>query len=44
VDGEFVLIQELETQQEEARESAPELVAEDSPAAPAIEGKPWFYA
>jgi hypothetical protein len=42
VDGEYVLIQEQETQQEEAREPAPKLVAEEPPAAPAIEGKPWF--
>jgi hypothetical protein len=43
-DGEYVLIQEPEAQQEEAREPAPELIAEESPAAPAIEGKPQFYA
>jgi hypothetical protein len=43
-DGEYVLIQELEAQQEEAREPAPELVTEESPAAPTIEGKPRFYA
>jgi hypothetical protein len=42
-DGEYVLTQELEKQQEEVREPAPELVAEESPAAPAIEGKPRFY-
>jgi hypothetical protein len=42
--GEYVLIQELEGQQEEAREPAPELVTEESPAAPTIEGKPRFYA
>jgi hypothetical protein len=30
--------------QEEVREPAPELVAEESPAAPAIEGKPRFSA
>ena len=44
-DREYVLIQEQEAQQEEvAREPAPELVAEESPAGPAIEGKPRFYA
>jgi hypothetical protein len=43
-DGEYVLIQEPEGQQEEAREPAPELIAEESLAAPAIEGKPRFYA
>ena len=42
--GEYVLIQESEAQQEEAREPAPELVAEEPPAAPAFEGKPRFYA
>ena len=42
--GEYVLIQESEAQQEEAREPAPELVAEEPPAAPAFEGKPLFYA
>jgi hypothetical protein len=41
--GEYVLIQELEGQQEEAREPALELVTEESSAAPAIEGKPRFY-
>jgi hypothetical protein len=41
-DGEYVLIQEQEAQQEEAREPAPELVAEEPPAAPAFEGKPRF--
>jgi hypothetical protein len=39
-DGEYVLIQEPEAQQEEAREPAPEPVTEESPVAPAIEGKP----
>jgi hypothetical protein len=39
-DGEYVLIQEQEARQEEAREPAPELVAEEPPSAPAIEGKP----
>jgi hypothetical protein len=41
-DGEYVLIQEQEAQEEEARETAPELVAEEPPAAPAFEGKPQF--
>ena len=41
-DGEYVLIQEEETQQEGAREPAPEFVAEEPPAAPAFEGKPRF--
>jgi hypothetical protein len=41
VDGEYVLIQEQEAQQG-AREPAPELVAEEPPAATAIEGKPRF--
>jgi hypothetical protein len=44
VDGEYVLIQEPKEQQEEVRELAPELVAEESPATPAIEAKPRFYA
>jgi hypothetical protein len=43
-DGEYVLIQEPEAQQEETREPAPELITEESPAAPAIEGKLQFYA
>jgi hypothetical protein len=43
-EGEYVLIQELEAQQEEAREPASELVAEESPAAPVFEDKPRFYA
>jgi hypothetical protein len=44
-DGEYILIQEQEAQQEEeAREPTPELVAEEPPAAPAFEGKPRFYA
>ena len=41
-DGEYVLIQEQEARQEEARERAPELVAEEPPAAPAFEGKPGY--
>jgi hypothetical protein len=36
----YVLIQEQEAQQEEAREPAPKLVAEEPPAALAFEGKP----
>jgi hypothetical protein len=44
VDGEYVLIQEPEAQQEEAREPGPELVAEEPSPAPAFEGKPRFYA
>jgi hypothetical protein len=43
-DEEYVLIQEQEAQQEEAREPALKLVIEEPPAAPAFEGKPWFYA
>jgi hypothetical protein len=39
-DREYVLIQESEAQQEEAREPAPELVGEEPPATPAFEGKP----
>jgi hypothetical protein len=39
-DGEYVLIQEQEAQQEEAREPALELVTEEPSAAPAFEGKP----
>jgi hypothetical protein len=44
VDREYVLIQELESQQEEARERVVELVAKETSAAPAFEGKPRFYA
>jgi hypothetical protein len=43
-DGEYVLIQEQEAQQEEAREPAPEPVVEGPSAALAFEGKPQFYA
>jgi hypothetical protein len=43
-DGEYVLISEQGTVQEEDQEPAPETATEDLPAAPAIEGKPWFYA
>jgi hypothetical protein len=42
-DGVDVLIKELEPHQGEAREPAPKLVAEESPATPTIEGKPQFY-
>jgi hypothetical protein len=42
VDGEYVLIQEQEKQQEEAQEPAPELVAKEPPAAPSFQGKPRF--
>jgi hypothetical protein len=38
-DGEYVLILEQGTVQEEDQESAPETVTEDLPAAPAFEGK-----
>jgi hypothetical protein len=41
-DREYVLIQMQEAQQEEAREPAPELIAEEPPAALAFEGKPLF--
>jgi hypothetical protein len=43
-DGEYVRIPEQETVQEENQEQAPEAAIEDLPAAPAIEGKPQFYA
>jgi hypothetical protein len=43
-DGEYVLIQEQEAQQEEAREPAPEPVTEEPSAAPAFESKPRLYA
>jgi hypothetical protein len=43
-DEEYVLIQEPEAQHEEAREPAPEHVAEEPPAPPTFEGKPRFYA
>jgi hypothetical protein len=42
VDRQYVLIQEQEAQQEEAREPAPEIVAEEPPVVPAFEGKPRF--
>ena len=41
-DGEYVLIPEQGTVQEEDQEQAPEATIEDLPAAPAIEGKPQF--
>jgi hypothetical protein len=41
-DGEYVLIPDQGTVQEEDQEQAPEAAIEDLPAAPAIEGKPWF--
>jgi hypothetical protein len=40
--GEYVLIPEQGTVQEEDQEQAPETATEDLPAAPAIEGKPYF--
>jgi hypothetical protein len=43
-DGEYVLIPEQGVAQEEVQEPAPEPATEDLPAAPAIEGKPRFYA
>ena len=41
-DGEYVLILEQGTVQEEDQEQAPEAAIEDLHAAPAIEGKPRF--
>jgi hypothetical protein len=41
-DGEYVLIPEQGAVHEEDQEQAPETAIEDLPAAPAIEGKPWF--
>jgi hypothetical protein len=43
-DGEYVLIPEQGAVHEEDHEPAPEPAIEDLPAAPAIEGKPMFYA
>jgi hypothetical protein len=43
-DEEYVLIPEQGAAQEEAQEPAQEPATEDLPAAPAFEGKPWFYA
>ena len=42
-DGEYVLIPEQGSVQEEDQEQASEAAIEDLPAAPAIEGKPRFY-
>jgi hypothetical protein len=39
-DGEYVLIPEQGTTQEEDQEQAPDTAIEDLPVAPAIEGKP----
>jgi hypothetical protein len=41
-DGEYVLIPEQGTTQEEDLEQAPDTAIEDLPVAPAIEGKPRF--
>jgi hypothetical protein len=41
-DGEYVLIPEQGTIQEEDQEQAPEAAIEDLPSTPAIEGKPQF--
>jgi hypothetical protein len=43
-DGEYVLIPEQGTVQEEDQEQVSEAAIEDLPAAPAIEGKPGLYA
>jgi hypothetical protein len=43
-DGEYVLIPEQGAVHEEDQEPAPEPAIEDLAAAPAIEGKPRFYA
>jgi hypothetical protein len=43
-DREYVLIPEQGSVQEEDQEQASEAAIEDLPAAPAIEGKPRFYA
>ena len=43
-DGEYVLILEQGAVHEEDQEQAPETAIEDLPVAPAIEGKPRFYA
>jgi hypothetical protein len=42
--GEYMLIPEQGTVQEEDQEQTPEAAIEDLPAAPAIKGKPRFYA
>jgi hypothetical protein len=44
MDEDYVLIQEKEAQQEEARELAREPIVKEPSATPAFEGKPWFYA
>ena len=43
-DEEYVLIPEQGVVHKEDQEQAPETAVEDLPAAPAIEGKPQFYA
>jgi hypothetical protein len=43
-DGEGVLLPEQGAVHEEVQEPAPEPATEDLPAAPAVEGKPRFYA
>jgi hypothetical protein len=43
-DGEYVLIPEQGTVQDEDQEQASKAAIEDLPAAPVIEGKPRFYA
>ena len=43
-DGEYMLIPEQGAVHEEDQEPAPKPAIEDLPTAPAIEGKPWFYA
>ena len=43
-DGEYVLIPEQGAVHEEDQEQAPETAIKDLPTAPAIEGKPRFYA
>jgi hypothetical protein len=43
-DGDYVLILEQGAVHKEDQEQAPETAIEDLPAAPAIEGKPRFYA
>jgi hypothetical protein len=43
-DREYVLIPEQGVVLEEDQEQAPEAASEDLPGAPAIEGKPRFYA
>ena len=43
-DGEYVIIPEQGVVHEEDQEQAPEAAIKDLPAAPAIEGKPRFYA